>query len=406
MAVLSRMSCVLLLTACAAVFAAEDPLKHGRLLYEAARGMDAVAAAMGEPAQSVVASEFPCARCHGDTGEGGSEGGIQAPSLNGEGRTKQEIVGWLSAALHGGRGRDGRALLPAMPRYALSQRDLDALAGYVAALPYADRPGLGARMLALSVDFSGSGFSPDERQALRALLDMDADALNREGGMFGRRLAIVEDDAAALFGLGWVTDPQRAVPHLAVRAQPGPAPPTCTGCCLSLHPDLEAQVAWLDAYLRGQGLRPDYYGPLAQSMVPAGDEAGPARPPAPVLLGPASSLQRTRGERTYVFGDLDAFSRTDPAGLIQVVAIDLPRQLQAVRQLQDIHALFASPRMASAGVELRRAFGLVTRALEADGRRVGVRRTCEYLSTLVSAEHRFSLVRLSDGEVVANSATP
>ena len=105
-----------------------------------------------------------------------------------------------------------------------------------------------------------------------------------------------------------------------------------------------------------------------------------------------------------MFGDFDAFSRGDPAGLIQVAAIDMPRQMLAVRKLQGSHPLLASPRMASAGVELRRALALVVRALEADGRRVGMRKTCDYLSTLVPAEHGFSLVRLSDGEIVTTSA--
>ena len=403
MAVLIRAAGALLLAACALAMAA-DPLRHGRLLFEAARGMDTVTATMGTPVQPVPAHEFPCARCHGDAGQGDSEGGIEAPPLRGEGRTQQDIAGWLSAALRDGHGSDGRVLAAAMPRYAMSGRDLDALAAYVAALPYADRPGLDAQTLAISVDFSGSGFAPEAQQALLALLQEDAAALNREGGIFGRRFSIVGDDDAAFFGLGWVADPERRVAHLAVRAPPPSAVPACVGCCLSLHPDLEAQVAWLSGYLREQGLRPDYYGPLAASLAPDADIADAGRTSVPVLLGTAGALRRGRAQTTYVFGDLDAFSVADTAGLIQVTAIDLPGQLRAVRQLQSTHPRLASPRVASAGVELRRAFALAARALEANGRRVGVRATCDYLATLVPMEQGFSLVRLSDGEVVATSA--
>lgn len=403
MVVLIRTASALLLAACTLAIAA-DPLRHGRLLFEATRGTDPVAATMGTPAQPAPAREFPCARCHGDAGQGGSEGGIEAPPLRSEGRTQQDIAGWLSAALRDGRGRDGRALAAAMPRYAMSGRDLDALAAYVAALPYANRPGLDARTLAISVDLSGSGFTPEEQRALLALLRQDAAELDREGGIFGRRLAIVEDDDVAFFGLGWVADPERHIPHLAVRTQPPSAVPVCVGCCLSLHPDLEAQMAWLNSYLSERGLRPDYYGPLVASLAPDADIADAGRTSVPVLLGAVGTLQRWRAKTTYVFGDLDAFSGADPAGLIQVAAIDLPSHILAVRQLQSTHPLFASPRVASAGVELRRAFALAARALVANGRRVGVRGTCDYLAMLVPMEYGFSLVRLSDGEVVAASA--
>ncbi|MEL1264505.1 c-type cytochrome [Pseudoxanthomonas putridarboris] len=390
---------LLLGLACATVAAQADA--PGRQLYQHGRGQDPVAVSLGDPPVRVPEERYACARCHGASGMGGSEGGIAAPALAANGPSGEARLAWLEAALREGRGRDGRRLLPAMPRYALSRRDLVALADYLSRLPYAAQPGLDPHRLRIALDMSGTPFPPAGQAWLRADLRATVERLNREGGLFGRTLELVDDDRDAYFGLGWVADPGRGLPHLAVRAPPDPAAPPCNGCCATLHPGLAAQLDWLRTHLRDQGLTPALQGSLAGALGAA--DASTDQPTATVYVGDPAGLPSPRIDApVYAFADLGlpAVPRDD---VLLVSPVELHEQMAEVERLQQAEqALRASPRLATAAVELRKALALFVEALASSGRQASAAEVCARLLAQAPARQRVSLLRLSDGTVVAS----
>ncbi len=105
----------------------------GLALYE--RGI----AADGQPVSArhatggwrLPAAAAACANCHGLRAEGAREGAVAAPSLRWV-QDDDASSAALRRALTDGRGRDGRALDPAMPRFDIAARDLDALVHHIA----------------------------------------------------------------------------------------------------------------------------------------------------------------------------------------------------------------------------------------------------------------------------------
>lgn len=73
-----------------------------------------------------------CANCHRDPLDGGSEGGIEAPALAWEElRERSYDRASLSQALEEGTAPGGRPLHPLMPRFSLSEPEIDALLSYL-----------------------------------------------------------------------------------------------------------------------------------------------------------------------------------------------------------------------------------------------------------------------------------
>ena len=399
MAGLSRAAAALLLgLACGALVAADS---SGGRLYLQGQGQDPVHVRLGDPPVEMPAEHYACARCHGGNGLGGSEGGVAAPALANAMPPGNAQLAWLQAALRDGRGRDGRRLLSAMPRYTLSQRDLLALSDYLTRLPYAAQPGVDAAQLRIAVDLSGTPFAPDMQAVLRAVLQAEAAQINAEGGLYGRSLELVDNDDDAYFGLGWVTEPARALPHLAVRTAPDPAAPPCRGCCASLHPGIAAQLDWLRGWLRDQGQTPELRGPLAAALG-AADEPNSGTPRAVVYLGDPAGLPAPRsGTRVYILADLGLppVARGD---LYAVTPLDLTRQMAEVERLQQAEPqLRGTPRLATTVLELRRALRMLADALASGGRHASAGDVCARLQAETVAQHTFSLLRLSDGAVMS-----
>ena len=147
-----------------------------------------------------------CARCHGATGAGGREGGQPVPPLGADAlyRPRGALPAWrderaVLRAVTRGVGRDGRALEPLMPRFALSAAEQGALAAYLRQLGSEhDRPpGVDADRVRLASVLPLSGPGADTGQALAAGLRAGIDEANARGGVHGRRLLLVLHDARA-----------------------------------------------------------------------------------------------------------------------------------------------------------------------------------------------------------------
>ena len=120
----------LLLAACGC--AAASPAANGRSIFQSGKDSDGV---------TIVASEPPlrpyCAACHGVNGAGGvhfPDGAVSADLRHKALVDDQDhpyTIALLKRAISTGIDNDGKPLDPVMPRWKLSERDLDDVASYV-----------------------------------------------------------------------------------------------------------------------------------------------------------------------------------------------------------------------------------------------------------------------------------
>ena len=181
---------------------------RGKQIY--ARGTSAsgveIKATLGEGGSGteVSAAALPCGGCHGADGHGGKEGGVRPSDLTRE-VLGREALG-RAAGAGGGRRRPayddhkliraitlgldsgGNRLHVAMPRYRLTRQDAADLLAYLKRLGHEEEPGLGAGAVHLGVLLPGAEGPGTPGEALRSALTARGAEVNREGGIYGRRL--------------------------------------------------------------------------------------------------------------------------------------------------------------------------------------------------------------------------
>ena len=190
----------------------------GRAIYqngESAFG-DAFSGKLGIAQQEVPGSAVRCANCHGPDGLGRPEGGVR-PSIitwseltkpyghaHDDGRRHPPYdPASLKRSLVEGVDPADNALDGVMPRYVISDRDFKALVAYLKKLESQRDPGIGADALRLGTLLPAAGRFGDMGQAVRGILQAYFAGINRDGGIYGRKLELVvaeypEDRAAAL----------------------------------------------------------------------------------------------------------------------------------------------------------------------------------------------------------------
>lgn len=114
---------------------------------------------LGDGEQLLPATMLPCQGCHGAHGEGGSEGGVPAPSLRRAALDHPRTDGprprpaytatLLIRAITQGYASDGRELNAAMPRYGLSRDTAEDLLAWLRTLDQASEPGISEREILL-----------------------------------------------------------------------------------------------------------------------------------------------------------------------------------------------------------------------------------------------------------------
>jgi ABC-type branched-subunit amino acid transport system substrate-binding protein len=193
-------------------------LKPGALKPDEARGKQIytlgtsasgieIKAVLGEEGAGteVAASALPCAGCHGAAGQGGKEGGVRPSNLTREALGRAVTGGGgegggrrhpayddrlLVRAITLGIDPAGNRLHVAMPRYRLTRQDATDLLAYLKRLGHEEEPGLSAGTLHLGVLLSGGDRQESQAAALQAALTARGAELDREGGLYGRRLAL------------------------------------------------------------------------------------------------------------------------------------------------------------------------------------------------------------------------
>lgn len=187
---------------CAAAAPLSPTEARGKALYFKGIGADGkpVKAYIGEESSPVDADSVPCAGCHGEDGRGRPEGGIVPSDITWSFLTKpyghrhgayRQHVAFseksLAAALAKGIDPGGNRLDPSMPRFALNRADLSALIAYLKRLDAEPVPGVDESSLIVGTILpKDSAVGSD----LRALLEAYFDEVNREGGIFSRRIEL------------------------------------------------------------------------------------------------------------------------------------------------------------------------------------------------------------------------
>ena len=211
---------VLLLLAALAVFnvaqARADDNAFGRALYH---GVEPFSAG----ATRLPAAFAACARCHGLNGEGGQEGTLSAPPVTWSALTgpRAGANGFADEAavlraITAGEGRNGLRLNAGMPRYDLGFADAAALVSFLHRLGTSDdQPrGVDKQTIALGTLLPLSGPAGGIGRAVLVGLRDSFDAVNRSGGVFGRRVDLHAQDTAG--GAGAAAEQLLAKPVFAV----------------------------------------------------------------------------------------------------------------------------------------------------------------------------------------------
>jgi ABC-type branched-subunit amino acid transport system substrate-binding protein/mono/diheme cytochrome c family protein len=142
----------------------------------------------------ITGEQVICGKCHRRSGLGASEGQEVVPAVTGDilykplrtPTSKLPLApelrpaytdASLKRAIRQGIGADGEALSVLMPRYALSDEDLDALISYLKALTTAPDPGVGDEEIHLATVVADS-LEPERRQAVVDVFNAFVDQKN------------------------------------------------------------------------------------------------------------------------------------------------------------------------------------------------------------------------------------
>jgi ABC-type branched-subunit amino acid transport system substrate-binding protein len=176
---------------------------RGKEIY--VNGVDASGAQIkcvtGEQATEVPAAILKCVSCHGKDGRGKPEAGIFPSNIR-----WSELAKPYSLTTQSGRKRPpyserllvravtmgldagGNRLQTTMPRYHLSHQQATDLVAYLKELDQEQDPGVTDDAIVLGVVLPPESTSAGMNRAVRETLTAAFDALNREGGVYGRKL--------------------------------------------------------------------------------------------------------------------------------------------------------------------------------------------------------------------------
>jgi ABC-type branched-subunit amino acid transport system substrate-binding protein len=161
-----------------------------------------VTASFGSGGNDLPGESFPCANCHGLDGRGKPEGDVAPSNIRWleltksygpehEGRKHPPYTERsLKRAITLGLDPAGQVLNPVMPRFHLAWQDLDDLISYLKKLEEDIDPGLSAASVSIGVMLPPAESMSPVADAIRAVLDAYASAVNQDGGIFGRKFEL------------------------------------------------------------------------------------------------------------------------------------------------------------------------------------------------------------------------
>lgn len=191
-----------------AAAAARDPAARGRQIYHAGTSpsgdeLGVYLPLLGDRDRRFPARRYACAQCHGEDGLPSLEAGVDIPGIQahrlgspahaGAGSTRSRPAydrALLARAIRHGIDAGGNRLNVVMPRFEISDRDLDDLLTYLATLGNQQLAGVTATrcVLGIVVDDAADTATAAMVETLRAF----AKEANARGGIYGRELTLVE----------------------------------------------------------------------------------------------------------------------------------------------------------------------------------------------------------------------
>jgi len=159
-----------------------------------------ITANLGEDPNRVPGAAFPCANCHGRNGQGKPEGGTVPSDIRWTSLAKPYELTLSSGRKRGpytehlvkraitlGFDSSNNALSAAMPRFQMSQSDLVDLLAYMKILGSEADPGVADDQLRIGVILPPRRLAK-MHDAVESVLKTYFEQVNRQGGIFGRRL--------------------------------------------------------------------------------------------------------------------------------------------------------------------------------------------------------------------------
>jgi ABC-type branched-subunit amino acid transport system substrate-binding protein len=156
-----------------------------------------------EGAIKAPASAMPCVNCHGRDGKGLDEAGIAAPDITWERLTRPYTLRTLKGREHPPYTEEtlGRAIREAidpagdrmehtMPRYEISEADLQDLIAYLKVIATAQDPGLSQSGIRVGSVLPLKGPLAELGQAMKAVMEAYFTEINRTGGIYGRQIEL------------------------------------------------------------------------------------------------------------------------------------------------------------------------------------------------------------------------
>ncbi|MFN7178812.1 c-type cytochrome [Hyphomonas sp.] len=173
---------------------------RGRAAYFGEKGsaLDGATARIGELTTKLPANSFPCASCHGRTGLGKAERGVQPSQITRDALTRPYTVKEATGrkrppytlasfrnAVRTGKDAGGNDLSEAMPRFNLTDKQIADLWAFLAVVDEVSDPGITETSITVGVITDPR--HPATRTQLKVLDALAAD-INAIGGLHGRKL--------------------------------------------------------------------------------------------------------------------------------------------------------------------------------------------------------------------------
>jgi len=191
-------------------WSADRPLteleQHGKQVYATGESPSntPITAVVSRGATPIPASILPCSGCHGDDGTGRPEGGVVPPDVSWKvlsssyghkhsyGRNHPAFTEEnFAASILAGVDPAGNQLDVAMPRYAMSEEDLEALIAYLKVIATDYDPGVRSETIRIGSLLPVEGQLAPVGQAMRQVIEAGFADINAGGGIHGRKLELV-----------------------------------------------------------------------------------------------------------------------------------------------------------------------------------------------------------------------
>jgi ABC-type branched-subunit amino acid transport system substrate-binding protein len=203
-----------------------------------------VTALLGEDDVEVAAGVVPCASCHARDGRGRAEGGLRPANIQWDVLTRAATTddrnraaytrSLLKRAVTMGIDSSSKSLEKTMPRYRMTIEDMDDLLAYLEKLDSDHDPGVTDEAIRIGAVLPAGA---EERLAVQNTLEKYFAGINRDGGIFGRRIdprfttstgtpeqraaalsTFIESDQPFAIAAAWLTGADLAMSEIAERA--------------------------------------------------------------------------------------------------------------------------------------------------------------------------------------------